>query len=231
NFFERIYGVFFQPKETMADIVRKKPVWQGVLVLILVGLLSSLLAFKLGPFGQVSLTEPGLPHTPGFNHFNNLFFVFIVFASIFINPILYFVNAAIYHFIAEVLGGEMYWKEENEEREEVILGTGRGLYSAVCFSVLPSIFSALISPIITKVSGAGGIIISIIVSIGVFVWVAILNIIAIKENYKLSTGNATLVFFLPAIVVIVIGIIVILILGSAFLGIFSDIMRGMPPMQ
>jgi len=152
NFFERIYGVFFQPKEAMADIVRKKPVWQGILVLIFVGFLSSLLAFKLGPFGQISFTEPGFPHGQRFNYFNNLFFVFTVFASIFINPIIYFVNTAIYHFIAEVLGGEMYWKEEKEGEGEVILGTGIGLYSAVCFSTLPSIFSALISPIIMKMT-------------------------------------------------------------------------------
>ena len=128
-------------------------------------------------------------------------------------------NTAIYHFIAEVLGGEMYWSEEEE-----VLGTARGLYAAACFSTLPSIFSALISPIMMKVSGVKGIIISAIISLAVFVWVAILNIIAIRGNYRLSTGNATLVFFLPAIVVIVIGIIVVLILGSAFLRMFSDIL-------
>ncbi|ERM91148.1 hypothetical protein O163_12005 [Caldanaerobacter subterraneus subsp. yonseiensis KB-1] len=229
NFFERIYGVFFQPRETMADIVRKKPVWEGIIVLIIVSLLSSVLAFKVGISGQPIQPGPGFSHAP---RLNNLFFGFIVFGSIFLTPILYFIYAAIYHFLAEVLGGEMYWREEKEEGEAVVLGTAKGLYSAVCFAVLPNIFSALISPFLMKfMGGIGGVLLGITVSLGIFIWIAFLNILAMKENYKLSTGNAALVFFMPVIVGIVIAILMAIFLGSVFAGVFSEMMRSMPPIQ
>ncbi|WP_029687641.1 Yip1 family protein [Thermoanaerobacter sp. A7A] len=244
NFLERLYGIFFQPVETIKEIVRKKPIWQAVVVIIVTGLLTM-------TSSRFTMVSPDLfsstPGMPDFGRLRSLFVPMAVFGSIFIAPLTYFLFAAVYHFLAEILDGKMYAKTEdntpltqNEDNsgeiqqmtagdgDEIVIGTAKGLYSAMGFAKLPMIFMVPVNLFARLLSERGGAILTDLFIIAFTIWVIVLEIISIRENYKMTTGNAVLVYFLPYIVLIVLFIIMMIFVGATFVSVFSTIFKNIP---
>lgn len=245
NFLERLYGIFFQPVETIKEIVREKPIWQAVVVIIVTGLLTVTSNYSFTMVGTDFFTSSsGMPDV---GRLRALFVPMAVFGSIFIAPLTYFVYAAVYHFLAEILEGKMYANvednvsfiqiEENNaeieqkasgEKEEVVIGTAKGLYSAIGFAKLPMIFMVVVNLFVRLLNPKAGLIFMYLFLAIFTVWVIVLEIIAIKENYKMSTGNAVLVYFLPYIVLVVLFIIMIIFAGATFISVFSEFLKNVP---
>ena len=94
---------------------------------------------------------------------------------------------AIYHLAASMLGGR---------------GTYGGLFCGSAFAGLPGIFAAplaligLLSTVGAVISGLG--------SFGIVVWSLVLGILAVRENYLISTGRAILIYILAPVVLFVV---------------------------
>jgi hypothetical protein len=119
----------------------------------------------------------------------------ILVGSSIINIVMLVIFTAIYHVVASVLGGKgSYW----------------GLFSGFGFAALPGIFVAPLAvigllPIVGDLlSGLG--------AFGVMVWSLILSILAVRENYLVSTGRAILIYLLPLAVLMVLGLIVMFLM-------------------
>jgi hypothetical protein len=93
---------------------------------------------------------------------------------------------AIGHVAASVLGGKGgYW----------------GLFCGFAFASLPGIFAAPLAAIaLLPMVGA---LLSGLGNFGVVVWNLVLSILAVRENYLVSTGRAILIFLLPLAVLMV----------------------------
>jgi len=100
-----------------------------------------------------------------------------------INLISLLLLAAIYHLAASFLGGN---------------GTFRGLFCGSAFAAMPGMFAAplaligLLSTVGAVISGLG--------SFGIVVWSLVLGILAVRENYLISTGRAVLIYLLAPVV-------------------------------
>ncbi|WP_028991553.1 Yip1 family protein [Thermoanaerobacter thermocopriae] len=245
NFLERLYGIFFQPVETIREIVRKKPIWQAVIIIMVTGLLTVTSNYNF----TMDRTDFFSYNTgmPDFGRLRSLLAIMTVFGSIFIAPLTNFAYAAVYHFLAEILEGKMYAKvedsvpfnqiEENnlqieqktgDEKKEVVIGTAKGLYSAIGFAKLPMIFMVVVNLFVRLLNPKTGLIFMYLCLAIFTIWVIVLEIIAIRENYKMNTGNAVLVFFLPYIVLIVLFIIMMIFMGATFISVFSGILNDIP---
>lgn len=240
NFFDRLYGILFQPVETIKEITRKKPFWQAVIVIIITGLLPVLTA-------NFRSLWSGFANTPGMPNISTLvpliFSMSIVFAIV-LRPLVMFITTAIYHLIAEFMDSKMFSKDVHEEtlkeiaesdqnqqqmitESEDIIGTGKGLYAGLSFATLPMIFTTLTNLLLRFTGWNIGWLFSLIFGI----WTIVLQIIAIKENYKMNGGNAALTYFLPLIVFIIAIIILAIFVGASMVSMFNSIIRDFPMQQ
>jgi hypothetical protein len=99
---------------------------------------------------------------------------------------------AIAHLVASLLGGKgNYW----------------GLFSGFGFAALPYIFAAPLAVIglLTMV----GALISGLGSFGIMVWSIVLTILAVRENYLVSTGRAILILLLPIVILVVLPVLLL----------------------
>ena len=101
---------------------------------------------------------------------------------------------AIYHLVSSVLGGR---------------GTYGGLFCGSAFAGLPGIFAALLAAI-GLLPIVGGLL-SVLGSFGIWIWSLALGILAIRENYLISTGRAILIYLLAPVVLFVVFLLVMLI--------------------
>jgi hypothetical protein len=112
-----------------------------------------------------------------------------------INIVALVILTAICHVVASVLGGK---------------GSYGGLFCGFGFAALPGIFAAPLAvvgllPVVgALLSGPG--------SLGIMVWSIVLSILAVRENYLVSTGRAILIYFLPlAVLMMLVFLLVTLI--------------------
>jgi hypothetical protein len=233
SFLERLYGILFQPVKTIREIIRKKPIWQSILVLILTGLLPAITAKIIYP---KDLYGNGM-NIFSSSQFYSIFMTMAIVSSIFLRPVMLFVSTSVYHLIAEFMGfkaqikdGEKTFIEDgsnsDNQNDETAIGTGKGLYSALAFATLPTIFMVIINLIFRFTTVHYVWIFNLIFTI----WVIVLDIISIRENYKMNNGNAALTFFLPFIVLIVILILMMIFMGVVMAPAINEIMRNIHSM-
>jgi len=107
--------------------------------------------------------------------------------------------AGICHIVAKLLGGK---------------GTFTEMLVLMGFASLPNIFQAPIGLIAMLSGGLTGAFIAIVMGSFLAIWVLILDVLAIRETQKFSTGRAIATFVLPIVVLAVLVFILI------FLGLF-----------
>ncbi|MCL0060209.1 YIP1 family protein [Dehalococcoidia bacterium] len=101
----------------------------------------------------------------------------ILVGSSIVNMVTLVIFTAIYHIAASVLGGR---------------GTYGGLFCGSAFAGLPRIFTAPLAAI-GLLPIVGGLL-SGLGTFGVGLWPLVLNILAVRENYLVSTGRAILIY-------------------------------------
>lgn len=201
GFFDNLYGVLFKPGETFREITRRRLVGQGLIVLILSGLLPVLahmgqavsdMSWWMMPGGG-----PGVPPELR-DMLSRLGPVFGVAASMFaivFRPVKQFLYTALLHFISGFAGGP---------------GPAGGLFAGICYASLPGVFAAPVH-ILTRLSGIN---FTTPASIILLVWVAVLQVVAIRENNDFTTSKAVLVFMLPWLVAFGIVLFILVVMAG-----------------
>ena len=190
---ETLIGVIARPTSTIGSICQQRPIGWAIVVYLVVCLVSAFAAIGL-VFHLAGLPDFGAPpltaavDIPG-----------TLVGTPIIGLLTLVVFTAIYHLVASVLGGKgSYW----------------GLFSGLAFAALPNIFFAPLTAISLPLGIIGGTILYGLGAIGLTLWIVVLGVIAIRENYVVSTGRAVLIYLLPLILLVILGILIaILVMG------------------
>jgi len=191
-----LYGVIARPVDTLRYVADNKLVFAGVLVYVAVAWISAVSSLP-GTLSSANQAMPELSRLPLFDARAITFF------TIFGTPVLALISlffiSGIFHLIAKLLKGD---------------GDFAGLLSASGFAWFPTVLAAPFGLLGFLGGGIGDTLYSL-VSFPFTIWALVLTVIAIRENYKFSTGRAVLTFFIPLLIlfallmVLVIGIIAI----------------------
>lgn len=185
SLFETIYDILFEPHTGMRNVAERKCVGQSF-VAFLLSILLPIWALYFGFKAAGMLTMI------------NMMIGFKVFGSM----ILWIMGAAVWHLIAEFLGGQ---------------GTAIGLFAAMGFAHIPRIF---IVPLwaLTAVMPAGGRAVIMAVSVlAVMFWSFYLDVVAIKEVHQLPAAKAVLVMIMPLVVIGLLLAVLFAFIGSSFM--------------
>lgn len=193
-------GVLTSPTSTIRSICQERPVGWAIAVYLVVNLVVALASIGLAglDFPQgLGLPEGGqlFPAFPA--AISILLMIGMIIGTPIISLLMLAVLTAIWHLAALVLGGK---------------GSYGGLFSGFAFAHLPAIFSAPLA-VIGLLPGIVGALLSGLGSIGLGLWSLVLSILAVRENYAVSTGRAILIYILPAVILLVpLGLLVAVLL-------------------
>ncbi|MBE0446764.1 MAG: YIP1 family protein [Actinobacteria bacterium] len=197
-----LYGVIAKPVDSLRHIADNKLVLAGILIFVAVVWLNAISALPsmLNELNQA----PEIRRLPLFKTSRSaaIFTVIITFLITFVS---FFIRSGLYHGIALLLKGK---------------GNFTGLLGALGFANFPFILTVPFG-LLGFVDGWAGRKLPMLASFPFAIWVIVLEIIAIRENYKFSTGRAVVTFFIPPLVLlalILIPIIGIFILIFTFSG-------------
>ncbi|MCL0056283.1 YIP1 family protein [Dehalococcoidia bacterium] len=178
---ETLIGVLARPTSTIRGICQQRPIGWAIIVYLVVSLVISAITWI--ETGFYDLEGMGLP---------DLGMPAVLVGSLIISIITLVISTAICHLVASLLGGR---------------GSYSGLFCGSAFAGLPRIFTAplavigmlpMVGPLL---SGLG--------NFGVMVWSLVLSILAIRENYLISTGRAILI----VLIVLLLGVILLVLSG------------------
>lgn len=188
---ETAVSVVTQPVSALRMVTEQRKLGWAIIVSLVVSLASSLTsAASPTPFGWGGGTEFPLPVD------SSTFRVFALVGAAILGPLIGLIGlaiaAGIFQIVSMALGGR---------------GTYVGLFSGLAFASVPSIIGAPFN-LLPLVIGVGGQVLSGLVGFGLFIWTAVLTVIAIREDHQFSTGRAIAVFLIP---VVAIGAFVVLL--------------------
>lgn len=156
---EQIYGILFQPAVALREICHTRPLKHAVAIIVA----ATVFTTWAGYFAVLS---------------NGM----IVIVSIAFTLVAWFLNCAIIHLMAELLGGN---------------GQATGLLTANGYTQVLRIFSVPIIVLASLMPAQWKLDLIALGSTAIVIWEAVLTVIAIRENYNLSTGRAVLALVLP----------------------------------
>jgi len=201
NIFKRMYGIIVKPKQTIKEISEEPSIWQAIIIIAGLALIPVLLIINNDVF--ISLVTNGDITSVNRNvlermvEFRSILTIIMVFSAMILSPIFHFIGTAVYNLICEFFGYS---------------GKGKELFTTLAFAKMPSIISSIVGIILVTSQMR---VISHITSIAFGIWVIVLSIFAIKETYSMSGGKATLIYFIPVIIGIIIAIIVSVLIVSS----------------
>lgn len=183
NVFDALYDVLFQPKIAMQMIAEQKKISQAVIVFFL-SLVIPLWALYFG-MQDVGMSAM-VPFVIGFKIVSSM--------------LMWFMGAAVWHLIAEFLGGR---------------GTGLGLFTTLGFAQFPQVLIVPLWVIAALLPASLKSIMMAVAALTIFGWSFFLTITAIKEVYEFSTAKAMLVMITPVLAILVVCAIAFIFIGSA----------------
>ncbi len=188
---ENIFGTLFSPASTFRRMLEERTSVTIAAIVVLIACICS----GAGSILTQSVFMSMFAEFPGFEEM-----MFSPSASMTISVvfgfILWVVIAGILHVVAKILGGKGAFTEML-----VLLG----------FATLPNIFQAPIGLIAILSGGLTGAFIAIGLGGILAIWVLILDVLAIREAHKFSTGRAIATLVLPFVVLIVLAFILIIV--------------------
>ncbi|WP_333870381.1 Yip1 family protein [Desulforamulus putei] len=204
KYYEIIYGVLFDPVQTMKRVVQKPPLGTTLIIVILLalaGLLTSLYIYARSGPSDLGL-EMGLPlhHAMFFSRALRAAAPVLAMLGAVFYFVKWFFYSALLHLLADFYGGR------GEARTVFVVYGLAGLPEV--FLIPLNVLTALISPAMaTTVNTLGGIV--------ALIWGVVLLTIGLREAHRLSTGRALAVIFTPVLAVIVLALITVVVLVSA----------------
>jgi hypothetical protein len=101
-------------------------------------------------------------------------------------------------------------------------GRYRGLFAGLAFAYLPNVLNAPLQ-LLSVAGGLGGAILAGLLGFGVFAWIVILTVIAVRENYALSTGKSAGVVLIPIAAFFVLAILLVIIILALVFAAFAGV--------
>ncbi|MEN6414839.1 MAG: Yip1 family protein [Veillonellales bacterium] len=181
-FFETLYDVLFHPSRAMREIAADKKLGQSLAAF----LLSVIIPLWAVYFGFKAAGMEKAIHV-------------LILLQVIGSLLLWFVGAALWHLIAEILGGR---------------GTAVGLLAALGFANIPRIFivplwvlAALmpqgIRPLLMTVTG-----------LAIAIWILALDVEAIRGAHVVSGSKAVLILLTPLLLIVAVAAAMVAILGA-----------------
>lgn len=182
-----LYELLTSPSKALREVTEKKPLKWAILANAFVAVVISLTFLPNPP----ELIEIIFDMEKGSF---NIVPAIIIWVILFLAAL--FIEGVIFHLIARLLGGR---------------GSYLGLLCGLCFACFPFVFFAPLTFMRALLGSSGGTFYIATYPI-LFFWVFILAILAIRQNYQLSLGRASAVYFIPGILLIVMPLIIITVL-------------------
>jgi len=194
SFFDLLYGIITKPVQTMRYIADKKLIFVGIVLTISIAWINSIANIP-GMLSSFSQTTSGLETLPAVGVMRGFILALAVILPPFSATFILLMQAGIFHILAVLFKGK---------------GSYDGLIGVLGFASFPSIIAipfALLDLLATRSGWAGYtavmVPVTLVVSLGLVVWILVLDVIGVRENYQLSTWRAFLVVTIPIIVFIV----------------------------
>ena len=188
---ENIFGTLFSPASTFGRMLEERTSVTIAAIVVLIACICSGAGSILTQSAFMSL----FAEFPGFEEM-----VFSPIASMTMSVVVGFIGwvviAGIFHVVAKILGGKGAFTEML-----VLMG----------FAMLPNIFQAPIGLIAIFSGGLTGALIAIGLGGILAIWILILDVLAIREAHKFSTGRAIATLVLPFVVLMVLAFILIIV--------------------
>ena len=186
-----LYQVMASPSEAFRLVRERRPLGWALLTAIFSSVVSALILLpNLPDLVDVifSLDEVSL----------NLALAVFIWVIIFLIALL--IQAGFFHLVALLLRGRgSYW----------------GMFCGVCFACFPLVFSAPLALLRALLDSSIGQLLYFVLSLIFFLWILVLYVIAIRQNYDFPLKKAVVTCFTPALVVIIIPLLV-LVISMAF---------------
>lgn len=191
DFVDLLYGIIAKPVPTLRYIAETRLVAQGIALFIAVAWITSIASIP----SQYYLFKLMPDSTGEADIFSRLSIIMPLIVAPFLAIAGLAIISGIYHGLAKLFKGD---------------GSYGSLISTLSFAGFPKLFAVPFSLIVLFGGRTGSfptffisMIIFALISQAFAIWVIVLDIIAIRENYRLSTGKATLVYFIPVIAFII----------------------------
>lgn len=174
-----LYGVLTKPVQTLNEIAREKPANAAFLLYLGISMLS-VLGSLYNPQAMQAFED--LMRETGIS----IPFSVIIAASLLIAIISIFVITGVLQLLARLFKGSGgYWN----------------LFSAYAFANFPLIIGVPIT-FVSGFLGAVGDILAGLISLGLSIWVLVLQVIAVRESHSLSTGASIGVYLLQLAILV-----------------------------
>jgi hypothetical protein len=203
---EAAVSVVTQPVATLRMVTQQQKLGWAIIVAVVVSLASSLTSVaSLTPSELAGGANFSLPVDP------TTFRVLTLAGGVVLGPLIGIIGlavvAGIFQLVSMILGGK---------------GAYVGLFCGLAFASVPSIIGTPFN-LLPLAFGVAGEVLSGLVSFVLFIWTAVLTVIAIRENHQFSTGRALAVFLIPVaaigLLVVVLGILLFAFLITAVAGV------------
>jgi len=172
-----LYDQLTSPKKAVQALSERRPYGLAFFVIAL-SVLSRVTAGLIAPSSAGTFGGASL-------------FVLLCLGQLIITVVFAVFAASVYHFAAS---------------NEFKLGDARVLFLLIAVCFLPDIFLAPVAILTNGLSAGAGIAVFAAVSVGLWIWVCILQIIAVKNYYEVSTGRSLLAVSLPFILTAILGL-------------------------
>lgn len=191
NILETIYDLMLKPRLGFRDITETRSLKQGLLIIVFSTIITTLGMWSGSDFQSK---------------------IFLIIIQLFGSLFMWVISAAVFHLIAELLGGS---------------GTVKQLLKATAFIAFLQILLVPVYLLAAFLPSNGAAIIGIATFL-ISIWSIVLDVLAIQSVYNVSGAKATLIFLLPLLVFIG-GIMLLFIVAGSFLATAASNLFLNPP--
>ncbi len=196
GFLELVYGVLFDPDQTMAGVALNPPLVPALLVVTITGIIGSLMGFLTASRVMV----PGLSSMVAGDYFPlravQSLAVLGAVCGLLWSYVKWFGYSAVIHLAADLFGGK---------------GRARGVFAVVGLAGLPFIFMIPVQ-LLAYWFGTGKFAVGLLVllaGLGLLIWNVIILVTGLKHVHGFTTGRSVLVIATPFLVFLVLALLTV----------------------
>ena len=190
RFLDTIIGVFTNPVPTLSGVVRRRPIANAFIVIIVLSIAQGLVqAVSLDPAGLGDAEELAA-WVQGF----------AILASPVVGIVVVALTAGVFWLMSRILGGS---------------GEYGAMFTGIGFASAPYILQSLIGFLAIPLGDGADALIGIL-ELGVGVWITILAVIVVRECNQFSTGRASAAVLIPIAAFTVFVIVVVAVYTVVF---------------
>lgn len=182
SIYDNVYDVLFQPRTAMRRIAESRTIGQAFVVFLVSALIPTWAVY----FG---LEAAGIPKAIDI----------IILVQVLGSLIIWLVGAAVWHMIAEFLGGK---------------GTALGLLAALGFAHFPRIFIVPLWVVAAIMPPGLKPFLMALAGLVVMFWTLALDVAAIREAHGISGAKAVLVLLTPMLAVVVLAVVIVSLVST-----------------